>query len=97
MANYVHCISLSSLERHSHESRIPSEELGRKAFLADNAGVCVQVEQKPALQPHARSVFPAAMTGAPWVPRALFAPVVRDGYAFTDARVRHTGEIGAAH
>ena len=24
-------------------------------------------------------------------------PVVRDGHAFTDARLRHTGEIGAAH
>ena len=56
MANYVHCINLSSLERHSHESWIPSEELGRKAFLADNAGVCVQVEQNlPSCRPSARA------------------------------------------
>eukprot|EP00964_Phaeocystis_antarctica_P063711 scaffold38259_cov36-Phaeocystis_antarctica.AAC.1 len=48
----------------------------------------------PALQPHARSVCPAATTGVPCVPHA-FAPVVRNGNAFTDARVRHTGEMGA--
>ena len=44
----------------------------------------------PALQPCARSVCPAATSGVPYVPRA-FAPVVRHGYAFTDARVRLTG------
>ena len=46
------------------------------------------------MQPHARSVCPAATTGVPCVPHA-FAPVVRNGNAFTDARVRHTGEMGA--
>ena len=58
-----------------------------------------QARQRPessALQPHARSVCPAATTGIPPVPRA-FVPVVRDGYAATNARVRHTGEIGAEH
>ena len=44
----------------------------------------------PALQPCARSVCPAATSGVPHVPRA-FAPVVRHGYAFTEARVRLTG------
>ena len=46
------------------------------------------------MQPHARSVCPAATTGVPCVPHA-FAPVVRNGNSFTDARVRHTGEMGA--